>query len=986
MLVLSTAHGSERPEVQVSAPPKWVKSIPFSKTELKDKSDARGGEYYLLVDTQTNALSRVERFNHYAVKLFNENAVEENSRININFSPNYQSLIIHKVTLWRNGRAIDQPVRNKIKLLQREKELENLIYDGRWTATLLLEDVRKGDVLEYKYTIKGQNQAFKRHANELAYIQWEVPVARRTYRLLWPNDIPINITIPLNAKNIVRTTEYDRYKEYNIDVSDYPTLQVASETPSWYDPWERVIFSSVGSWRDVVDWGVPFYQVDTKLSAEIKTLVSKLRKTYPSKLEQASAALRYVQDEVRYVGIEVGVGGYIPTAANTTMKRRYGDCKDKTFLLLTILKSLNIEAYPVLANTEYGESLAEDGPRLTAFNHVLVKVLLGGKSYWLETTTNNQASTLDKIFQPDYGQALVLKQGNASISTMSHAEIAHGIVYDKVFDLTEGIDKRATLSITTTFTGRDAESFRRKLNAKGKKKLLKDYLDFYAKYYTSIESLGDVIIADDKKENQVTVQTKYNIPEFWYDDKNEKRNYAHFYAYSIYPYIKTPKIINRSSPYKYKYPVSIEQNISILLPEAWTIKGKEKKVETPFFKFNRKVEYDDDKYILKLKYKLDTQKKYIAIDQLDEYIKSVSALDDFTDYSIYSTYANNVSTDKSGSSKVIAAPLPWLTTTEILSMIAVLFLILTLYIFIEFRINHKKSPSERDYNYYPVATSKVFILSIISYGLYLVYWFYKNWLYVKRRDQSKIIPWGRAFFFTFWYYPLFDSFRRDEAFKQQEFTSLRKARYATLALLFFILAFIANIDHVYSYIALIIYVACMLPLVESINQLTPETDAYYKFNSKWRPRHFAVGLMFLPLTFFDVSTEINYFPSNTVVEGKSLWNKDLKYMRRIGVLTPDDELLLFYSDALFSFKEDGNGLSRRGVFSYWKDEETGDVNMETAKFKDIADIKYIPNDDAAGTIVIKRKNGSQFHLYAKNTKELNFYIILKQHWFINKIS
>ncbi len=50
----------------------------------------------------------------------------------------------------------------KFKVLQNEKDLSKFIYSGTYDAFLLLEDVRKGDRIEYAYTIKGDNPIFGR--------------------------------------------------------------------------------------------------------------------------------------------------------------------------------------------------------------------------------------------------------------------------------------------------------------------------------------------------------------------------------------------------------------------------------------------------------------------------------------------------------------------------------------------------------------------------------------------------------------------------------------------------------------------------------------------------------------------------------------------------------------------------------------------------------------------------------------------------------
>jgi len=970
IFLVNTVNATELPDVQVSPPPEWVEPISFNEVELKQRSEVRGGEYYLLFDKQTNAVKAKDIYKHYAIKLLNENAVQENSRISVSFSPDYQSLVFHDVIIWRNGIPVHQPINDRIKLLQREKELENLIYDGRWTATLLLEDVRKGDILEYNYTIKGQNPAYGDHINELNYFQWSVPIGKQVYRLIWPDNKPVLITAHKKLKDEIKVSKYAGHKVYRIERTYYPTHQVDSEAPDWFDPMERIAFSSVLKWENVVNWGIAHYKSGLDTNKGIAALGKKIQVRYKTRLEQASAALRYVQDEVRYVGIEVGAGGFIPTQPDITLKRRYGDCKDKTYLLLTILKALEIEAYPVLADTSYGERLGDDGPRLNAFNHVLVKAVLDGKSYWLETTVNNQSSTLDKIYQPDYGQALVLSPGNGSLTSMYQEQPYHKIVYDEVFDMTAGVNEQTRYTVNTVLIGKEAEKFRRNLNSKGKKRLVKEYLEFYAEYYKDISFIEDIEISDNKELNLIRLTEKYLIPNIWKANKKKKRYYARFYNNSVYSYIKKPRIEKRNSPFKYSYPVNLEQNIALLLPDNWNIKNNDEEFKTPFFNFTLKKRYLAKEKKLTLEYKYQALKKYIKTDEIGAFTKALDDIDGSLEYRIYSGFKADASDSDED----------WISTGTILLSIGITALLLLVYTYIEFRINQKKTPPGGDSSYYAVASSKVFILSIVTYGGYLMYWFYKNWDYVKLREKSSIIPWGRAFFYSFWYYPLYKSFGQDDAFSETHASKGRNVRYALLAVAFLVFMVATAADHVLSYVAFILLSAAVLPLVEKINQVNLPENEYFRFNSRWRPRHYIFISLFTVITLLDISISINLIPNNTVVRGNAIWDRDIRYMHRIGVLSPEDKLLLFYSDALFSYSEDGNGLSDTGVFSYWKDDDTVKVNTEVARYSEIADVKYRPNKSGASTIQIKRKDGSDFVLYAQDSSELYFYNNLMRYW------
>ena len=87
------------------------------------------------------------------------------------------------------------------------------------------------------------------------------------------------------------------------------------------------------------------------------------------------ALATFVQDDIRYVAIELGIGGHQPHPAAEVFSHRYGDCKDKATLLSSMLKEIGVESYYVIINTERGSVSAATPPNLE-FNHVILAIAL----------------------------------------------------------------------------------------------------------------------------------------------------------------------------------------------------------------------------------------------------------------------------------------------------------------------------------------------------------------------------------------------------------------------------------------------------------------------------------------------------------------------------------------------------------------------------------------------------------------------------------
>jgi hypothetical protein len=113
----------------------------------------------------------------------------------------------------------------------------------------------------------------------------------------------------------------------------------------------------------------------TEPSEAIKQQVHMLTASKVSASEKMRAIADFLQHDIRYVGIELGIGGWQPHAAAEVFEHRYGDCKDKATLMSSMLRVINIVSYYVVINTKRG-SIAPETPAHQGFNHAILAVRL----------------------------------------------------------------------------------------------------------------------------------------------------------------------------------------------------------------------------------------------------------------------------------------------------------------------------------------------------------------------------------------------------------------------------------------------------------------------------------------------------------------------------------------------------------------------------------------------------------------------------------
>jgi transglutaminase-like putative cysteine protease len=130
------------------------------------------------------------------------------------------------------------------------------------------------------------------------------------------------------------------------------------------------------SWDEMGKWEANLVQGRRDSSPQIKEKVVELTASSFLQLAKMRTLAQFVQHDVRYVAIELGIGGWQPHPANEVLSHRYGDCKDKATLLSAMLKEIGIESYYLSINVTRGAVNAQTPPQMYLFNHEILGVRL----------------------------------------------------------------------------------------------------------------------------------------------------------------------------------------------------------------------------------------------------------------------------------------------------------------------------------------------------------------------------------------------------------------------------------------------------------------------------------------------------------------------------------------------------------------------------------------------------------------------------------
>ncbi|MGN6166527.1 MAG: DUF3857 domain-containing transglutaminase family protein [Flavisolibacter sp.] len=628
ILQLSFSAKAQNNKVKIAATPSWV-TVQEHLCKNNLDADAEDGYIDLNYELQVS-LAQQSKYIKKEMKILSAAGVQNNSEVSVNFDPTYQQLIFHGIKIRRGNETIDKLQLSKFKVIQQEKDLEKHLYDGSLTALLLLEDVRMGDIIEYSYTLKGFNPIYNNRYAAIYDVQYSVPIYNLYYKLLVPNNRSLEVkNYKTDIKASIKQTATEKIYEWNLN--DLKPLRIQDNTPSWYDPYSMVLISEYKSWKEVNDWAKTLFSFNLQLSDRLQKKIAEIENNYTTNEERVLAALKFVQDDVRYMGIEIGTGSHKPNHPNKIMDQRFGDCKDKSYLLCTILQAMGIEANPVLINTESKRTIMEWLPSPSIFDHCTVMAKVNNLVYWFDPTIAYQRGKLRDIYYPDYQCGLVIT-GSTERLTVIPSQVKGEVGIKETFDVPD-MSGKANLVVKTVYTGYFADNIRDEFKNNSLYEMQKSFRGYYTPYFDNITA-DSLIYSDDESSGVFVTKEYYRVHDFWKMKKGIQK--ASLSPFTINAVLSKPEQANRTMPFKLSFPSRYKEEIQVNLPEEWNADASSDKISCASFLL--KYNFSATGRRINLLYEYENLKDHVAVDDLQEYLASYKKIDENVGYSL--TYSD----------------------------------------------------------------------------------------------------------------------------------------------------------------------------------------------------------------------------------------------------------------------------------------------------------------------------------------------------------
>lgn len=524
----------------------------------------------------------------------------------ISYLPDHQKLLLHRVAIIRGKQVLDRTAVVDTRLLSREDGVANGVYGGVTTLQMLLDDVRVGDSLWFTYTIEGANPVFgKRWADEFS---WDAtsPIELRRLAVFHPRNRPVSwkqLGDYRQERIPHAVAQFGDNERIQFEGRGIEAVDPEPSVPADYLPMRQIQFSEYGSWQEVAAWAdglFPPAAASPRTSALVKQFQAE-----PTQLAQASAALHWVQNEIRYFSVSIGENSHRPQAPDAVLQHRYGDCKDKSYLLVSLLRQLGIQAAPMLVSAKAPALPEKLLPSPAGFDHVIVRLDIDGQPYYVDPTRSGEKGALAQLPTAVPGaRALAADRLAQRLTGLPEASGQFPLVEQDEKMMITSLDGDATLEAHTVYRGGHASWARGHYPLMSAKEFRKTLLAKYEKLYPGVTMTGAPELKDSDADRYEVV-AHYQLPKpVSYKDKWYAMDYE---SQIISGTLEIPANIVRS------FPFSLPQgkfrgryNLEIVWPAAVRKVDPDKitMVDNPFFRAREAYAFRGQRLNYRLDYEL----------------------------------------------------------------------------------------------------------------------------------------------------------------------------------------------------------------------------------------------------------------------------------------------------------------------------------------------------------------------------------------------
>lgn len=343
------------------------------------------------------------------------------------------------------------------------------------------------------------------------------------------------------------------YEEGAVNQIDrYPSVDLVLNNFSHYGyPGE------LSSWQSFGQWLSKLYVGLDELPQDRVNFFKDLVKGSNSDREKAQIIYKYLQDNFRYVSIQLGIGGVKPFSATFTDQKKYGDCKGLSNYMKAALAAVGVRSHIAIINSEYNSLPADPAFPINNFNHAILCIPQPEDSIWLECTSNIAEFGVLGTNTENRNALLVTENGGILVPTpKSTAEANSFLIHNKI-ELSADASGMIESSLRSTGAYKEGIDYILKEKRDDQKESIVFRLGF--------KQPDDFLMAKEKEKVNLKLQFE-KIPEFTAGNKM----FLAPHPYKLWTRVM-PKNENRKLDYYFSDPFVHLDTTQIKLPDGFMV-------------------------------------------------------------------------------------------------------------------------------------------------------------------------------------------------------------------------------------------------------------------------------------------------------------------------------------------------------------------------------------------------------------------------------
>lgn len=330
---------------------------------------------YIRVQYQTNGTSQT--WDDEYIKVLTEKGKRSRGNLSLNYTLPYGTAEVKRLEVIKpDGKVIAVDIATQSRVMVDRSQMSANIYNPNdKILKVTVPGLEIGDIchiISYRDTVKPR---VPNTWSDYMVFEYTSPLKHITYEVLGPRELPLhNIALRDEIPGTVTYTSGgdENGNRYQWEIRDVPRMFAEPQMPPLYTVVQRLLISTIPDWEAISRW---YWELSKPhldaVVPEMKTKVDELTDGITDRRQRIERIFQFVSQQIRYMGIttETEAPGYEPHDVKVTFQNRYGVCRDKAALLVSMLRMADVPAYPVLIHT--GPRKDEGVPQ-PYFNHAIV--------------------------------------------------------------------------------------------------------------------------------------------------------------------------------------------------------------------------------------------------------------------------------------------------------------------------------------------------------------------------------------------------------------------------------------------------------------------------------------------------------------------------------------------------------------------------------------------------------------------------------------